>query len=182
MATLATSVSMTTSAAESAQYYHPSSTWCGVDYYDSVQWTKGALWWKDYYEEDYYEYRRWYRPEAYYTNSWIINQGQTVSITQNKTKTCSISSTVTSEISASYEGIGAKVGGSMTVTDVATFSSSLSISYDLSNYTNKRVRIASMINICEFYTETYCNGYYQGCKQKFAYDTDYGRDVVLVYR
>lgn len=185
-ATLMTSLALPSSAAAGPLYYKPDPYVWGSGYpnmyWGSAYWSTGALLWKKEWQQDFYLTRRWRRPQAYYTDYWIANQGQTLTITTTKTCTNTIGSSVTSEISASYSGIGAKVGGVMTTSTSCTFSAALSMTYDLKKYSQQSVRLANMVYICEFDSPKFCDGAYHSSELTYAYDTSLGNEFALVYR
>lgn len=169
-------------SAASARYYKgwdiSYSTW---NYKGNYKWNSGFLWLTSN-EERYYLSKSHYRCWSYYHDSWIANQGQTLSLTVSKTKSCSISSTVTGEISASDSGVGAKLGGGWSTSASTTYSTSLGLTYNLKDYSNSSVRIASMGYVDRFYTDKYVNGSYNSSYYTYAYDTNYGQEITLVYR
>ena len=187
--TMLTSMSLSASAIRGPEHYTPGSLsadaeWGGFPtmYWGNHTWTTG-FWTTHYWEQKYYLRRRYRVAIGYYHDDWVSNQGQTMSITHTVSRTSSISDTVSSEISASIDGIGAKVGSVFTETNSCTFSSSLSLTYNLSQYREANsVRIACMGYVCEFDTNEFCDSLLERRFSTFAYDTGLGKEYSLVYR
>lgn len=169
-------------SAENARYYKGwdvgYSTW---DYQGSYPWNSGFLWLTSN-EEVYFLSKSYYRCWTYYHDTWIANQGQTLSLNVGKTISNTISSTVTGEISATSSGSGAKLGGGWSTSTTTSYATSLGLTYNLKDYSNSSVRIASMGYVDRFYTERFINGSYNSSYYTFAYDTNYGQEITLVYR
>lgn len=149
--------------------------------YGTCSWNGGFLWLTKY-SEDYFYATDYYRCWNYYHDSWVSNQGQTLTITTSKTKTSSISSTVSAEIGASYCGVDGKLGASMTTSESVSYSTSLGLSYNLRDYSAGSVRIAGMGYITEFLVRQYKNGSFNRMYYTFAFDHSYGSEITLVYR
>lgn len=153
----------------------------GEGYYVGYKTWNGGFLWLSKYKEKYYMTNSYMRCVTYYHNSWIANQGQTLTIASSKTISRSVTSGVSAEVG--IEGVvSANLGVSHTASVTTEYSSSLGLSYDLSKFSHNSYRIAAMGYYDKFNVKKYKNGTYQSSKNLFAYDADFGQEIRLVYR
>ena len=161
--------SITCNAYEYAPYYKGSDYYYnnGNGYhYADITWSTGALWWKHNYKEYYYNTNAYKRCLSYYED-WVLNQGQILTISKTKTRSTSVSSTVSSEIGVD-DVVACKIGSSISTEQTITYSSTMGLTYNLNDFARHRsYRIASMGFIEKFKVYQYRDDYYQ--KSYYAY-------------
>lgn len=169
-------------AASDAHYYKGHDIIYGTaPYVGSFTWKTGWWLWEESHAENYYLSNSYYRCLTYYHDSWIANQGQTLSLTMGKTVNRTVTNTVQTEIGVSdvvSAGITAGYSDSIS-TGYSTF---LGLTYDLSKCSRNSVRIASMGYIDRFVTMHYVSNTYKESYYRYAYDTNFGQEISLVYR
>lgn len=160
--------------------------WSPEIYYGSYSWMTGIWPFRTSHQENYYMNRSYYRCLTYYHDSWIQNQGQTLSITSSKTVSRSVQNVVSGEIGA--EGTikvikaAGKVGYSHSTSTTTTYSTTLGLTYNLKEFPSGQYRIASMGYIDRFLTYYYKEGNFQESYNAYAYDHEYGQVITLVTR
>ena len=173
--------------AETAPYYKGFNiVWSPSVYYGSYSWKTGLWPFRTQHQEYYYMTQSHYRCLTYYHDSWIQNQGQTVTITTSKTVSRTVENTVSAELGLTgtikvIEAAG-KAGYSHSRSTTTTYSTSLGLSYNMKDYPLGQYRIASMGYIDRFSTNYYKEGNYQYTYTGFGYDHDYGQVITLVRR
>ncbi|MGN0379370.1 MAG: hypothetical protein ACI4EU_07260 [Butyrivibrio sp.] len=151
----------------------------GIHVYDTT-WRGGFLWLTNY-KEEYYITNSYMRCLTYYHSSWVANQGQTLTISASKTVSRSVSEGVSAELGVS-DVASVKLGTEYTTSVSTSYSTSLGLTYDLSKFSHRSYKIASMGYYDKFNVYNYKNGKYVDTKTVYAYDAKYGQEIRLVYR
>ena len=135
------------------------------------------------YKDEYYLTASYNRCLTYFHDAWIANQGQIVTISSTVTRSRTVSAGVSAEVGVSDVTV-AKLGGSYQTSTTTTYSSSLGLTYDLSNFSHSSYKIASMGRYSKFSVKRYnrATGNYKETYVAYAYDAGYGQEIRLVYR
>lgn len=141
----------------------------------------GGFLWLTKYTEKYYLTNSYMRCLTYYHNEWIANQGQTLTISSSKTKSRSVATGVSAELGVA-DAVTAKIGTQHSNTVSTSYSTSLGLTYNLSKFSHRSYKIASMGYYDKFSVYKYKEGTYESKYTCYAYDAGFGQEIRLVYR
>lgn len=144
------------------------------------KWNGGFLW-LDSYKEKYYLTNSYMRCLTYYCDEWIANQGQTLTLSINKSVTRSVEDGVSSELGIKNV-ISVNIGSQHKDKVTTNYSTSLGLTYRLSKFKHKSYKIAAMGYYDKFKVNKYKNGDYKKTYYAYAYNSNFGQEIRLVYR
>lgn len=151
----------------------------GVHIYTKT-WRGGFLWLTDY-KENYYLTNSYMRCLTYFSDAWIANQNQKLTVSGSKTVTRSVSDGVSSEFGISSV-VSIKLGTQYETSVTTSYDVSMELNYDLSKYNHNSYKIAAMGFYDKFKVIKYKNGSYDKTYYAYAYDANFGQEIRLVYR
>lgn len=168
------------------EYYYKGHTvvYPGEGKYISSNSYRGGWLWLTKYKDVYYLKEKYLRCLSYYSDAWIANQKQNLSITSTIEKSSTIQGTVSSELGIGKEDVASiKIGAEFTTSITTTYSKATNLTYDLGLFSHDSYNIAAMGYICKFNVRKYEDGILTSSKKtKYAFDNSWGYEIRLVYR